>query len=128
MARKESKPDRLFEKVIHEVLAELSPDLRAALGSVRISVLKRATPEQRERSGLRSDEELFGLFEGYSLKEKPVGEERTFPDRIILYEESLKRYYPDRAELTRQVRKTLLHELGHFFGFSEQEIKERGYG
>lgn len=107
--------DPLFDRVIREVLQELTPDLRAALASVQIVV-------QEKPGG-----ELLGLFEGVSLRESPLDEERLFPDRITLFEDNLKKSYDNRQELARQIRLTLLHELGHFFGFSEKELKDRGY-
>ena len=107
--------DPLFDRVIREVLQELPPDLRAALASVQIVV-------QEKPGG-----ELLGLFEGVSLRESPLHEERLFPDRITLFEDNLKKSYDNRQELARQIRLTLLHELGHFFGFSEKELKDRGY-
>ncbi len=107
--------DPLFDRVIREVLQELPPDLRASLASVQIVV-------QEKPGG-----ELLGLFEGVSLRESPLDEERLFPDRITLFEDNLKKSYDNRQELARQIRLTLLHELGHFFGFSEKELKDRGY-
>lgn len=120
--------DPLFKKVIRETLRELPADLKAALGTVEIDVRDVPGAEQLQRSGLKPGDDLFGLFEGLSLKDWPVGQERYFPDRITLFEEPLKRHYPQREELARQIRATLIHELGHFFGFSEKELKDRGFG
>jgi predicted Zn-dependent protease with MMP-like domain len=120
--------DPLFEKVIKEVLKELPPDLKAALATVQILVQEEPSPDQLKRSGLRAGDELFGLFDGLSLKDWPLGRDRQFPDRVILFKGSLQRYYPKREDLTREIRKTLIHELGHFFGFSEKELKDRGLG
>jgi predicted Zn-dependent protease with MMP-like domain len=119
--------DPLFDEVIRQVLNELSPDLKEALASVQIVVQPRPSAEQLKDSDLEPDDDLLGLFEGLSLKEQPVGEQRLFPDRIILFEESLKDACLNRKELALEIRKTLLHELGHFFGFDEDELKRRGY-
>ena len=118
--------DPLFEKVINEVLKELPPDLKAALATVQILVQEEPGPDQLKRSGLKPGSELFGLFDGLSLKDWPLGSDRQFPDRVILFKGSLRRYYPKKEDLTREIRKTLIYELGHFFGFSEQELKDRG--
>ena len=119
--------DGLFDQVIAEVLDELPADLRKALATVQILVQEKPDPGQLGRSRLKPGDDLFGLFEGLSLKEWSVGKERFFPDRIILFEESLKRHYPLREDLALEIRKTLIHELGHFFGFSEKELKDRGW-
>jgi predicted Zn-dependent protease with MMP-like domain len=129
MANEEGKPgeDKLFDQVILEVISELAPDLKAALGTVQILVQESPGSNPLKRGKRKSDDDLLGLFDGLSLKDWPAGMERNFPDRIILYKENLKRFYPKKADLKREIRKTLLHELGHFFGFSEKELRDRGY-
>ena len=117
----------LFDRVIGEVLNELPEDLRQALATVQILVQARPSPDQLGRSRLKPGDDLFGLFEGLSLKEWSLGKERFFPDRIVLFEESLRRHYPREDDLEREIRKTLIHELGHFFGFSEKELRDRGW-
>lgn len=120
--------DPLFDNVIQQVLEDLPQDLKAALATVEIDVRKAPSAGQIQRSGLRPGDDLFGLFEGLSLKEWPLGRDRMFPDRITLFEEPLRRHYPQKEELARQIRTTLVHELGHFFGFDEKELKDRGFG
>lgn len=120
--------DGLFERIIREVLAELPPDLKAALATVEIDVRDEPSAGQKTRSSLKPKDDLFGLFEGYSLKEIPPGQDRTFPDRITLFTGPLRRHFPQREELAREIRATLIHELGHFFGFSEKELRDRGLG
>jgi predicted Zn-dependent protease with MMP-like domain len=117
----------LFEQIIRDVLKELPPDLKRALGTVQVVVQSRPSPEQLESAGMGPGEDLFGLFEGYSLKELPLGEHRLFPDRVVLFEQCLRRHFPGEAELARQVRVTVIHELGHYFGFTEEELKKRGW-
>lgn len=120
--------DDLFDEVIQEVLADLPADLKAALATVEIVVRERPSAAQLKGSGFGPDEDLFGLFEGYSLKELPLGADRHFPDRVSLFAEPLKRHYPERKTLVREIRKTLVHELGHYFGFNEEELERRGLG
>jgi predicted Zn-dependent protease with MMP-like domain len=121
-------PDPLFEEVIRKTLEELPADLKAALATVEIVVKEKPSTTQLKESGFGPSEDLFGLFEGYSLKELPLGADRQFPDRVSLFVEPLKRHYPDRKTLTKEIRKTLVHELGHYFGFNEEELERRGLG
>lgn len=129
-AKKKAPRDkgRFFDQVIAKTLKELPPGLKRALGTVQIVVQKRPSADQLRRSGRAPGDDLLGLFDGLSLKDHPLGADRQFPDRIILFEESLRKSYPGREELARQVRITLVHELGHYFGFSEKELKSRGLG
>ena len=125
--RRTGKSDA-FERVIRRVLRELPKDLKGALSTVAISVQKRPTPAMLRRSGLPLGTVLYGIFEGLDLKAAAAGEARLQADRIILFEEGLRRDFPKTSDLEREIRVTLLHELGHFFGFSEKELKARGWG
>lgn len=93
-----------------------------------ISVQRRPTPALLKRLGLPPGSVLYGVFEGWDLKSLPAGEPRLGADRVILFEGCLRRDFPDRKGLEREVRTTLIHELGHFFGFTEKELKARGWG
>ena len=119
--------DKLFKKVTAEVIRELPPPLRKALGTVQIVVQARPSQDHLSRSRLKQGDDLFGLFDGLSLKDWPIGQDRYQPDRVILFEENLKRYFPKKEALRRQIRITLIHELGHYFGFSEKELRDRGW-
>jgi predicted Zn-dependent protease with MMP-like domain len=50
------------------------------------------------------------------------------PARIILFKKNIERYCRDRDEMIEQIRITLLHEIGHHFGFDEEDLEELGYG
>jgi predicted Zn-dependent protease with MMP-like domain len=119
-----SVQEKLFEEVVARTIQELPRDLREALSTVQILIQPR--PGTSPKKGTAEEGDLLGVFEGLSLKEWPARMERLLPDRIILYQDNLETSYPDREELKREIRKTLLHELGHYFGFNEKELRERG--
>jgi predicted Zn-dependent protease with MMP-like domain len=117
-----------FERTVQEALSELPRELRKALKTVQIVIQDAPRPEDLERSGLSSDGELYGLFDGLALGDKTVTNEQAFPDRVILYRRSLEADFPDLGDLRREIRVTLIHELGHFFGFDEDDLEKRGWG
>lgn len=72
------------------------------------------------------DPDLFGLYEGVPLPERGgVGAE--LPDKITIYRVPLEEEFPDPADLEREIRITVLHELGHYFGLDESRLSELGY-
>ena len=72
------------------------------------------------------DPDLFGLYEGIPLPER--GDDAgVLPDRITIYRLPLEDEFPDPAELEREIRITVLHELGHYFGLDEDRLEELGY-
>jgi predicted Zn-dependent protease with MMP-like domain len=104
-----------FEEQVAAALEELPPGLSAALENVAIDV-EDESPEEPN---------LFGWYEGLGPGRDPTG---ALPDRIVLYRRPLERAFPEAEELRRQIRITVLHEVGHFFGLDEDRIRELGYG
>ena len=120
------KPDA-FERVVQEVLAELPQDLRKALDTVQIVVQESPRSDDLDRSGMEPNGDLYGIFDGVSLPEKSAVNPDPFPDRVVLFRRALLEDFPRKAELKREIRITLIHELGHFFGMDEDDLAARGY-
>jgi predicted Zn-dependent protease with MMP-like domain len=98
-----------------------------ALDVVRVEVRDRPTPAMLRSVGLEEDELLLGLYEGVPLTERSVMDAPRPPDVIYLFKHDLEDACDDVATLAAEVRTTLLHELGHYFGFGEDELEELGY-
>ncbi len=105
------------------VLAELPADLRAEAETVLLQVADRAARDEAQ-AGMMT----LGLYEGVPLVERHADSVLFTPDRITLFRLPLQSLARTEVELRRQVRKTLIHELGHFFGFDENELRARGWG
>ena len=106
-----------FEAVVRAALAELPSGLADALVNVAIVIERRN----------EDDPDLYGLFEGVPLTEGGPGA-GGLPNRIAIYEEPLTDDFPDPVELQEEIRVTVLHELGHYFGLDEDRLDELGYG
>ncbi len=78
--------------------------------------------------GLTDPRSLLGLYHGTPLTERSVEQSAHLPDRIVIYQRNLEGICRTRREIVRQVRKTVLHEIGHHFGLDEHELDELGYG
>ena len=96
-------------------LDDLPPELAAALENVAI-VVEEEHPDEPD---------LFGWYDGVGPERDASG---ALPDRIVIYRRPLERAFPDPADLRREIRVTVLHEVGHFFGLDEDRIDELGYG
>ena len=105
-----------FDDHVRAALDSLPPEIAAALRNVAV-VVEEQHPE---------DPDLFGLYEGVPLPER--GDEAgSLPDRIAIYRRPLEEEFADPRELEREIRITVLHELGHFFGLDEDRLAELGY-
>jgi len=105
-----------FDDHVRAALDSLPPAIAAALDNV-VVVIEDEHPD---------DPDLFGLYEGIPLPERGdmAGE---LPDRITIFRLPLEDEFDDPAELEREIRITVLHELGHYFGLDEERLAELGY-
>lgn len=106
-----------FEKTVQKVTSTLPPAIRHALDNVAIVI---------EDMPASSSEMLFGLYEGTPVAERGSHYTLVLPDRITLYRDALEAEFGCGVELERQIRVTLLHEIGHHLGFDEAEIDRLG--
>ena len=105
-----------FEDNVKAALDELPPDLAAALTNIAV-VVEDENPD---------DPDLLGLYYGVPLPER--GDMAGLaPDTISIYRIPLEESFPDPAELRREIRITVLHELAHYFGLDENRLAELGY-
>jgi predicted Zn-dependent protease with MMP-like domain len=112
-----------FEEIVAKALRGVPRRFRAILEREGIPVLAR----NRVPGPLREkDRLLFGLFVGVPYTERSAFDLEMEPTRIELYRESFEEAFPDRGEMEAEIVKTVIHEIGHYFGFSEQELERHG--
>jgi predicted Zn-dependent protease with MMP-like domain len=112
-----------FESIVVEALDSLPPEFARHLDNVEIQIERRPTREHRREVGLKPWQTLYGLYQGVPLTER-TGGSPLMPDVITLFQEPLERDFPGRSQLRAQVRRTLLHEIAHFFGISDDRLRE----
>ncbi len=115
--------EELAFDIAEAILAGLPPDLRAEAETVILDIADRPASKQSPGEGWT----LLGLYEGVPLVERHADSVLLQPDRITLFQGPLQSLARTEVELRHQIRKTLIHELGHFFGFDEEELKRRGW-
>jgi predicted Zn-dependent protease with MMP-like domain len=109
-------PER-FEELAGEALAELPERFSKAMENVAVIVEDHA--EGRE---------LFGLYQGVPLtKRGPLSYTGVMPDRITLYQDTISKYCNNEAELVKQIKKTVIHEVAHHFGIGDPRLEELGW-
>jgi predicted Zn-dependent protease with MMP-like domain len=106
-----------FDEIVARALDELPAELAAGLRNVAIVI------EDRNED----DPDLYGLFEGVPLTEGGP-DAGGLPSRIAIYRLPLQQDFDNPKELREEIRITVLHELGHYFGLDEDRLDELGYG
>jgi predicted Zn-dependent protease with MMP-like domain len=119
-----------FSRLVEEALAELPPQFAEFLEEVPVQIEMRPSRRMLRQLGMEEDELLFGLYQGVSLMDRAEGEGRgtPAPTHILLFQEDHELVAENRAQLVEEVRKTVLHEIGHHFGMDEGDLDELGYG
>jgi predicted Zn-dependent protease with MMP-like domain len=117
-----------FAELVDLALEDVPDAFRQYLDEVRLEIADRPTPEQGSSVGLRSNSLLLGLYQGRPRTARSVMDSAVFPDVIWIFQDSIERIVADEAALVEQVRKTVLHEIGHHFGLSEEDLVGLGYG
>ncbi len=118
-----------FERVVSEVFEGLPDLFRRNIDNVHFAV-EDAPPEGvGRRRGVRSGGVLLGLYEGVPLTPRGswYGMAPVLPDRITLFKANLEAFSRTREELRENIRDTLIHEIGHYYGMTERQIRAAGY-
>ncbi len=116
-----------FEKALRDALDDLPELCRRALENVAVVIEDRPPDWLLDELEIPPDDTLYGFYHGVPLPERSVADSGTLPDKISVYREPLEEDFPDRKELVREIRMTLLHEIGHYFGMDEEELARLGY-
>jgi len=115
--------DEEFEKLVGEALDSLLPEFAKRLNNVSVVVEDSPTPAQMRKMGLSPWALLFGLYQGIP-QTKRVNYTAVLPDKITIFKNSILRVSRTAEEVRAQVRATVIHEIGHHFGLSDEEMKQ----
>ncbi len=110
-----------LEHLVARALDGLPEEFAEVLENVAVVVEEEPPLEELEAEGLEADEEIFGLYIGRPLPERSAGDSEL-PDCIAIYRGPILRHCRDRREVIREVRDTLIHELGHYFGLEDEDM------
>ncbi|HSM00635.1 MAG TPA: metallopeptidase family protein [Candidatus Limnocylindria bacterium] len=116
-----------FDNVLRQALDDLPGMFRESLRNVAIVVEDRPPGWLLDELDLPPGETVYGFYHGIPLPERSVLDSGNLPDRISVYRGPLMEDFRDPGELARQIRTTLLHEIGHYFGMDEEDLARLGY-
>ncbi|HUD07821.1 MAG TPA: metallopeptidase family protein [Candidatus Saccharimonadales bacterium] len=123
-------PRDVIEQIINQAINNLPEAYIDRLQNVAFIVEDEPTPHQRELLRLRSDQTLFGLYEGIPLS-KRHGAMKLLPDKITIFQKPLESASSNINELSDRISRTVWHEVAHYYGLDHDQIrvleaKERG--
>lgn len=119
-----------FAELVEQALQSLPPQFAQHLEEVPVQIETRPSKQLLRSLGLEDDELLLGLYQGVSLLDRSEAEGRgtPVPNHILIFQEDIELVSDSEADLVREVRTTVLHEIGHHFGMDEDDLDRLGYG
>jgi predicted Zn-dependent protease with MMP-like domain len=113
-----------FEQLVAEALASIPRRFRDAMKNLAIVVEDEPSSALLEEMSIEPPDTLLGLYQGTPLTERTWGYGNALPDRVLIFQGPHERDAEDEDDLVVAIGETLIHEIGHYFGLSEDEIQE----
>jgi len=113
-----------FEQLVTDALSGVPRRFRDAMKNIAITVEDEPSRKLLREMEIEPPDTLFGLYQGTPLTERRWDHGNTLPDRILLFQGPHEREAEDQDDLIASIGETLIHEIGHYFGLSEEEIEE----
>jgi predicted Zn-dependent protease with MMP-like domain len=113
-----------FERLVAEALASIPRRFKKAMQNIAIVVEDEPSDELLEEMEIEPPDTLLGLYQGTPLTERHWGHGNALPDRVLIFQGPHERDAEDEDDLVVAIGETLIHEIGHYFGMSEEQIEE----
>jgi len=113
-----------FTRLVEEALTEIPRRFRDEMRNVAVVVEDEPSQDLLDEMEIEPGGSLFGLYQGIPLPERAWAHGNTLPDRISIYQRPIEESCEDTEDIIVCVAETVIHEFGHYFGLSEEEIEE----
>jgi predicted Zn-dependent protease with MMP-like domain len=122
--RRAPSPRKKFEELVEEAVLGLPEEFAKKLENIEIVVEEEPDAETVERMKLERGRVLLGLYHGVPRTLRHETAPPLYPDRISIYRRSILAVCRTAEEIRRQVRSTVLHEIGHHFGLTDTDMRD----
>jgi predicted Zn-dependent protease with MMP-like domain len=113
-----------FETIVEEALSRLPEQFAEALDNIVVIIEEEPSEEDLEviDDGSDPDSELLGIYRGRPLTERSWSDLPDLPDQVAVFRGPILRVVESREEAIEEIRETVIHELGHYFGLDDEEM------
>ena len=112
-----------FKELVDEALESIPDRFQEAMKNIAIVIEDEPTPAQLAEVDVEPPDTLLGLYEGTPLTQRQWAHGNTLPDKITLFQAPIEEASDDEDDVVIAITETLIHEVGHYFGLSEEEIE-----
>lgn len=112
-----------FERLVREAVTLIPARFRREMKNLALVVEAEPGPDLLQEMGIEPPDSLYGLYQGTPLPERTWDFGNNLPDRITIFQRPIEEDCDDADEMRAVIGETLIHEVGHYFGLSEEEIE-----
>jgi predicted Zn-dependent protease with MMP-like domain len=113
-----------FERLVAEAMTLIPRRFRREMRNIAVVVEDEPSADLLEEMEIEPPDTLLGLYQGTPLTERGWGHGNALPDRVLIFQGPHERDADDEDDLVVAIGETLIHEIGHYFGMSEEQIEE----
>ncbi len=113
-----------FEKLAEEALAQIPKKFKKLISNLAVIVEEKASREIFEKTGTTPLSSILGHYHGVPFKHRGPFYGNIPPDVIVIYQKPIESICSTEEEIKKKVREVVFHEIGHYFGLSEKELRE----
>jgi len=113
-----------FEKLAEEALAQIPKKFKKLISNLALIVEEKPSREIFEKTGSSPLSSILGHYHGVPFKHRGPFYGNIPPDVIVIYQKPIENICSTEEEIKKKVREVVFHEIGHYFGLSEKELKE----
>ncbi len=117
-------PRDRFEALVLRAIDDLPAEFAGRIANLEFAVEDWATPDDSARTGAPRGSTLLGVYRGVPLTRRGAGYNMTLPDLIVVFQRPLERLATDEDDLYERVRGVVRHEVAHYFGISDERLRE----
>ncbi|MBN8586405.1 MAG: metallopeptidase family protein [Ignavibacteria bacterium] len=122
-----SVSEEKFGEMMEEALHDIPSPFKEKIENLAFMALPYPSESDLGRVGLDDKYSLLGIYSGVPYTHRNTYYMNTTPDRIILFQKNIERFCDNEAELKEKIREVLIHEIAHYFGMDEDQVRAAGY-
>ena len=113
-----------FAAIVTQAVRALPDEFRDRLANLEFAVEDWARPDDYARAGSPAGSTILGVYRGIPLPKRGADYNMTLPDRIVIFQQPLQRLAADAADLADRIQHVVKHEIAHYFGISDDRLRE----
>jgi predicted Zn-dependent protease with MMP-like domain len=116
-----------FQELMEKAMESIPEDFKNRMDNIAFIVEPYPNSNDLIRLGMTDGRRLLGLYSGTPYTHRNTWYAGTVPDRIILFQRNIEAICRSKEELTEKIKEVVIHEIAHYFGMTDKEIREAGY-